>query len=142
MELFVIFATGLAPDAPAWNKALAEAELPAAFAQDVDLSTHSGFVPVTVAGKKTGFYFLLESFPDLASSYSAVASLEVDKPVVYSLGYGGDLNECAAVFYSASVLVETFGGIAFEPQGAIVMSATQLIGAAQECQKMADTEGR
>jgi hypothetical protein len=29
--------------------------------------------------------------------------LKIERPVVYSLGYGGHFDECAAVFYSASV---------------------------------------
>jgi hypothetical protein len=137
MELFVILAAGHAPDAAAWNKALADARVPATLSQSVDLTKHTGFLPATVSGKRTGFYFLLESFPDLAAHSPAIAALKVEKPVVYSLGYGGDLNECAAVFYSASVLVEKFGGTAFEPQGGIVMGAQELVSAAKECQEMA-----
>jgi hypothetical protein len=140
MELFVILAAGQAPDAAAWNKALVEAHTPAVLAQGIDLSKHTGFLPVTIGGKQAGFYFLLESFPELAAHYPAVAALKVERPVVYSLGYGGDLNECAAVFYSASVLVEKFGGTAFEPQGRIVMGVNELLGAAKECQEMADAE--
>jgi hypothetical protein len=136
MELFVILAGGHAPDAPAWNKALADARSPAVLMQGIDLFKHTGFLPVTVDGSQTGFYFLLESFPELAAHYPAIAALKVEKPVVYSLGYGGDLKECAAVFYSASVLVEKFGGTAFEPQGGIVMGAKDLLGAAKQCQEM------
>jgi hypothetical protein len=140
MELFVILAAGQAPDVSAWNKALVEAHTTAVLAQDIDLSKHTGFLPVAIGGKQTGFYFLLESFPELAAHYPAVAALKVEKPVVYSLGYGGDLNECAAVFYSASVLVEKFGGTAFEPQGGIVMGANELLAAAKVCQEMTDAE--
>ena len=139
IELFVILAAGHAPDAPAWSKALAETRNPAVLAQGIDLSKHSGFLPVTVGGSHTGFYFLLESFPELASHYPAIAALKVKKPVVYSLGYGGDFYECAAVFYSASVLVERFGGTAFEPQGGIVMGGKELLGAAKQCLDMAAT---
>ena len=142
MELFVIFASGQAPAAAAWNRALADAHTPAAIAQDVDLSKHTGFLPVTLSGKQTGFEFLLESFSELAAHYPAIAKLKVGKPVVYSLGYGGDLNECAAVFYSASVLVEKFGGTAFEPQGGVVMATEDLLSAARECQEMAQKEGQ
>ena len=142
MELFVILAAGHAPDATAWSKALAEARTPAVLAQDIDLSKRTGFLPVTVSGKRTGFYFLLESFPDLAAHYPAVAALKIAKPVVYSLGYGGDPNECAAAFYSASVLVDKFGGTAFEPQAGKVMGAKELIGTAKECQEMAGVEGK
>jgi hypothetical protein len=140
MTLFVIFAAGHAPDAPAWNKALAEARTPAVLAQDIDLSKHTGFLPVTIGGKQTGFYFLLESFPELAAHYPAVAALKVERPMVYSLGYGSDLNECAAVFYSASALVSNFGGTAFDPQGGIVLGAKELIATAKECQGMIGSE--
>ena len=68
MGLFVILAAGHAPDLPAWNKALAEARNPAVLAPGIDLSKHSGFLPVTVGGSHTGFYFLLESFPNVLQS--------------------------------------------------------------------------
>jgi hypothetical protein len=140
MTLLVILATGHAPDASAWNRALSEAHLPAVLAQDIDLSKHTGFLPVNVGGEKTGFYFLLQSFQELAAHYPAVAALKVEQPMVYSLGYGGDLKECAAVFYSASALVEKFGGIAFDPQGGNVLGAKELIAAAKECQGMIVSE--
>jgi hypothetical protein len=140
MELFVILAAGHAPDSPAWNRALAETGTPAVLAQNIDLSKHTGFLPVTVGGSQTGFYFLLVSFAELAAHYPAVAALKPEKPVVYSLGYGGDLNECAAVFYSASVLVEKFGGTAFEPQGGIVMGAKELLSAAKQCHETVGSE--
>lgn len=134
MELFVILAASNAPDTDAWNRALAEAKVPARI-EAADLTRHTGFLPVTVGGTQTGLRFLLESYSELAAHYPAVGTLKVDKPVVYSLGYGGDWNECAAVFYSASVLVARFGGTAFEPQGGIIMSPKDLLDAAGECQK-------
>jgi hypothetical protein len=82
MALFVILAGGHAPDVPAWNKALVDARSPAVLAQGIDLSKHTGFLPVTVGGNQTGFYFLLESFPELAAHYPAVAALKIEKPVV------------------------------------------------------------
>jgi hypothetical protein len=142
MTLLVIFATGHAPDALAWNRALTEARNPAVLSHEVDLSKHSGFLPVKVGDKQTGFYFLLESYPELAAHYPAVANLKVERPVVYSLGYGGDLNECSAVFYSASVLVEKFAGTAFDPQGGTFLDGGQLSSAAEECQKMAVAENQ
>jgi hypothetical protein len=136
MELFVILAAGQAPDVTSWNRALASAEVPVVIAENADLSKGSGFVPVTVGGKPSGFRrFDVGSFSDLASHYPGIAKLKIERPVVYEVGYGSS-DECAAVFYSASVLVERFGGIAFEPQGNIVMSAQELRDAASECQAM------
>ena len=81
-----------------------------------DPSKETGFVPVTVKGQKSGFYFLLESYRELAQSYPKLVGIKLDKPIVYSLGYGGDRLECAAAFYSAAILVARFGGVAFETQ--------------------------
>jgi hypothetical protein len=134
MELFVILAASQAPDVPAWNRALEVAQVPVVLSEEIDLQRHTGFLPVTMNGKGTGFYFLLDSYAELASHFPAVAALKLERPVVYSLGYGGDLHECAAVFYSASALVARFGGTAFEPQGGVVMSAEDLLAAAKECE--------
>lgn len=136
MELFVILAAGSAPDVAAWNRALTQAHVPMSI--DVaDLPKHYGYLPVTLDGKKTGFRsFDLESSQELAEHYPAVAKLKVEQPVVFALGYG-DAFEGAAVFYSASVLVATFGGIAFEPQGSVIMNSEDLLNAAKECEAMA-----
>ena len=142
MELFVILAASQAPDAVSWNRALAGAQVPVAISEDVDLSKGGGFLPVTMAGKSTGFRrFDVVPFSELTAHYPVIAKLKIERPVVYTLGYG-DPDECAAVFYSASVLVERFGGVAFEPQGRVVMSTEELRNAAKECQAMEDEDAK
>jgi len=138
MQLFVILASTHAPDAAAWNSSMISAHVPVTLSESADLSHLSGFLPVTVKGKGTGFYFLKESYAELAAHYSTVAKVKVDAPVVYSLGYGGDFHECAAAFYSASALVSKFGGTAFDPQGGVLMSQKDLLDAAKQCQEFAD----
>lgn len=139
MELFVILAAGSAPDLTAWNRALSEAHVPMSI-NVAELPKHYGYLPVVLDGKKTGFSsFDIESPQELAEHYPIVAKLKVERPVVFALGYG-NASEGAAVFYSASVLVATFGGIAFEPQGGVLMSSEDLLDAAKECQSMAVDE--
>ena len=133
MELFVILAATNAPDVDALNKSLAAASVPVIF-ESADLSHHTGFLPAALRDKKTGIYFLRDSYPELAAHFPAVAALKVEKPVVYSLGYGGDWFEAATAFYSASVLVSKYGGTAFDPQGGIVMDAEALLEAARQCE--------
>jgi hypothetical protein len=137
MELFVILAATQAPDVEAWNKALTAAPV-AVSLMSVDLSRHSGFLPATLKGAKTGLRsFQISSYPELVSYYPSVAAIKVSNPVVYELGYGGDLLEAATVFYSAWALVSKFGGTAFDPQGGMVMDAAALVEAAKECEEMA-----
>ena len=61
----------------------------------------------------------------------------IDNPVVFSLSYGGHFYECAAVFFSASVLVSKFQGRAFETEGGTFMSSEELFEAGQQCFQMA-----
>src|ERR1700739_725861 len=105
VELLVILAASRAPHWSSWNRALWAAPLPASLARSVDLQRHNGFLPVRVQGHATGFYFLIESASDLAQQYPALATVALDKAVVYSLSYGAHAEECAAAFLSASVLV-------------------------------------
>jgi hypothetical protein len=137
MELFVILAASQAPDVEAWNKALT-ADPVAVSLMSVDLARQSGFLPATLKGAKTGMRsFHVSSYSELVSYYPSVATIKVDNPVVYELGYGGDWLEAATVFYSAWALVAKFGGTAFDPQGGMVMDAAALIEAAKQCEEEA-----
>ena len=133
VELLVVLAASKAPDWSSWNQALWQARVPASLARSVDLQHHSGFLPVRVQGRATGFYFLVESAADVAIRYPAVASVPLIKPVVYSLSYGGRPEECAAVFLSVSVLVSRFDGIAFDPQQGALLSLEQVNDGARQC---------
>jgi hypothetical protein len=140
MELFVIFALGKAPSMDAWQRELDARRTPIQFTEKVDISGHSGFLPASIDGHKSGLFFLIENYAELASNYPAVGRLGLQQPVVYSLGYGGDLYECAAAFYSASALVSAFGGKAFEPQGGMFMGEQELLAAAKECHELAKNQ--
>lgn len=133
VELLVVLAASNAPDWSSWNQALWDARVPASLARSVDLRSHTGFLPVRVAGRATGFYFLTESFTDVAVQYPALAALAVSRPIVYSLSYGGRPEECAAVFLSASVLVARFQGVAFDPQQNLILNLEQVNDGARQC---------
>jgi hypothetical protein len=133
LDLLVILAADTAPNWNAWAQALSQTHTPATFTQPVDLSQHTGFLPVLVNGRASGFYFLREPYPELAVQYPAVAKVHIDNPIVYSLSFGGYSDECAAAFLSASALVSRFHGLAFDPQEGAMMSAKQLTEAASQC---------
>ena len=98
MELFVILAASQAPDVTSWNRALASAEVPSVIAEDADLSKGSGFVPVTVTGKPSGFRrFDVGSFSDLASHYPGIASSRLSSPLCMKSAMA--VSTSVAVFY-------------------------------------------
>lgn len=137
MEIFVIFAVGDAPDIQEWKSALSERCIPVSISEEVDLSAHSGFLPMRLEDEDTGLYFLLEDFEDLAASIPSLKQVSIDNPVVYSLGFGGNVAEGAAVFYSASALTAEFNGMAFETQGGVFMNADELLEGAKQLHQMA-----
>jgi len=138
MTLLVVMALNRAPNAATWQRAMTESHVPVHFSRPVNLEVHSGFVPLTLRGSASGFYFLREDFADLSRHYAPLAHMTVEKPVVYSLGYGGHGLECASAFYSASVLVSQFGGVAFDPEGGELMSARSLQETAEVCLALDD----
>ena len=137
MELFVLFAVGDAPDFQEWKRALSERNIPVSITEEVDLRTHSGFLPMRLDNEDTGLYFLIEDFEDLAANNPPLKEVLIDDPVVYSLGFGGNMAEGAVVFYSASALTAEFKGMAFETQGGAFMNADELLEAAKQLHQMA-----
>jgi hypothetical protein len=133
IELLVVLAASKAPDWASWNQALFDAHVPASLARSVDLRRHTGFLPVRVQGRATGFYFLVESASELTTQYPALATLPLSEPIVYSLSFGGHPEECAAAFLSAAVLVSRFQGVVFDPQAGAMLSLEQVNDGARQC---------
>lgn len=137
MELLVLFAVGDAPDFQEWNDALSNRSISVSITEETDLSTHSGFLPMRLEGDDTGLYFLIEDYEEVALNIPTLREVSIDEPVVYSLGFGGDLLEGAVVFYSASALTAEFNGMAFDTQGGGFMKADELLEAARQLHQMA-----
>jgi hypothetical protein len=140
MELYLLFSMQNAPNLDEWNRALSERNIPASIAVDVDLKTHSGFLPMRLENKDTGLYFLIEDYDDLAAHFPPLKGISMEDPVVYSLGFGGHMEEGAVVFYSAYVLTVAFNGTAFESQGGSLMNADSLLQRAKLLHQMAGTQ--
>ena len=136
MELIIILALQRAPTLDAWQRALDARHIPIQFTYKADLAKHTGFLPVEVNGRRSGFYFSQDQYSDVASTYPAIASAHMAKPAIYSFEYGGNFDECTSVFYAAGVLVSDFGGVAFDPQGGAFMSSQELAETAKECEAM------
>ena len=140
MELYLLFAMQDAPNLEEWNRALSERSIPVSITENVDLKTHSGFLPMRLEDKDTGLYSLIDDYADLAAHFPELKTTAIEEPVAYSLGYGGHMDEGAVVFYSAYALTVAFNGIAFEPQGGTILDADSLLEAAKVLHKMAGTQ--
>jgi hypothetical protein len=139
VDIFVFLALNRTPDFSGWQASLEKLRPGLRFVERTDLATHSGFIPVSVNGKRTGFYFYRGHLADVASSYPGVAAAQLKNGVTFQLSFGGHMDECAAAMRSAEALVKDFGGVAFDPQSGGFMTAQQLDSAAAACEAMTDS---
>jgi hypothetical protein len=136
LSILVILAASQVPTNAAWQAALEEHRVPLQFPHVLDFAKSSGFVPVKVNGHESGFYFGKEDYSDLVLHYPALIKISLQRPVAFSLGFGGHGLECASAAYSAALLVARFNAVAFDPQGASLISEQQLLDAAKACENL------
>ncbi len=139
MEVLVLFAIQNAPNLEEWKSALAAREIPISITEQVDISTHSGFLPMRLEDEESGLHFLIDDYADLAANIPLLKDVSLENPVVYSLGYGGRLDEAVVALYSAYALTVEFNGLAFDPQTGAFIDPGELLAVAKQIHKMASS---
>src|SRR5258706_600169 len=137
MDLYVFIEGHPSLNTVEWQQALDARALPVQLTNGVDLAGHSGFLPVVLDGRPTGFYFLREDATELASDIPEIEAAHLSKATVYNLNFGGHFLECASAYYSATALVAKFNGRAFDPQDGKFLTFEELRAAGTECLKLA-----
>src|SRR5258708_28266201 len=136
MDLYVFIEGHPSLNAVEWQQALDARALPVQLTKGVDLAGHSGFLPVVLDGRPTGFYFLREDATELASDIPEIEAAHLNKATVYNLNFGRPFLECARAYYSASALVATVNGPAFYPQDGKFLTFEELRAAGSEFIKL------
>ena len=87
------------------------------FPEHVDLKTHTGFLPVRVSGRDTGFEHYFEPIPEgaLPPEATAYGNHHV------AARTGSDFEECRAAFVYFKVLSRLTGGAYVYPDDAIII---------------------
>jgi hypothetical protein len=133
LELILVFALTAPPSTNSVQAALDRHGIPIRFSQTDDLHKHKGFLPLSYASRKSGFYVTHLTYKELLSDYpEAKLTTGLGKSVI-SLGWGGNFLECASVFQVASVLVSEFGAQAFDAESSGYMPIEDIKSAASEC---------
>ena len=130
VDIFVFLALENVPDVAKWNRALAERSTHLHITEDADLNKHSGYLPMTLDGQATGCEFYRGPYSELAKSSPRLKAPPFQHTIFYQLSFHSDPNEAAACLLSASVLVASFDGVAFDPQGGAYVSERELVDSA------------
>jgi len=95
----------------------------------------SGFFPVVLKNKKTGFYF---SNTDMGNDIPGVKRQR--STAAYDFNFGGHFLEGASAYYVAAALVVSFNGRAFDPQSGKWLDSKELQKIAGEMEAMGASE--
>jgi hypothetical protein len=118
-----------------WQQAIDTAHCPVRLDVRIDLQKASGFFPVTLGHKKTGFYFL-----NVTGESDIPGAQRVRSTAAYDFNFGGHFLEGASAYYVAAALVASFHGRAFDPQSGQWLDSEELKAAAREMAALGESE--
>jgi hypothetical protein len=121
-----------------WQQAIDASQFPLRLDKNIDLRKWSGFFPVVLKNKKTGFYFLNTDIEQLANDIPEVKRQR--STAAYDFNFGGHFLEAASAYYVAAALVVSFNGRAFDPQSGKWLDSNELQKAAGEMEAMGASE--
>jgi hypothetical protein len=135
MDLYVFVDHPLMLTVIEWQQAIDAAHFPVRLDERIDLRNASGFFPVTLDHKKTGFYFL-----NVPSSADIPGAQRQHSTAVYEFSFGSHFLEGASAYYVAAALVASFHGRAFDPQSGQWLASKELKTAAGEMAALGTSE--
>jgi hypothetical protein len=121
-----------------WQQAIDASHLPLQLDKKIELRKWSGFFPVVLKNKKTGFYFLNADIKELGKDIPGV--IEQGSTAAYDFNFGGHFLEGASAYYMAAALVASFNGRAFDPQSGKWLDSKELQEIADQMEAMGASE--
>ncbi len=108
------------------NKAAKDLQLPIIFNNDIDLGTHSGFLPAIVNSVRAGVEILQLSFAEVSFILPANNDINPEDTVVIQFRLGGSSNETIIALYTALLYSSSYNGIVFDSMSNQYFNSEQL----------------
>jgi len=126
MSLFLLLALETPLKTERLNEAAKSLDIPLVYESNIDLGSHSGFLPVTLNDKKTGVETYKISYSDIAGYLPPNENIDPSKTLVIQFRWGGDFYEGAIALYTAMIYSAKYNGIAFDPMSNMYLGGEQL----------------
>lgn len=114
MSIFLILTLDTQLETGNLNDVAKTMDLPIVFERSVDLSSHSGFLPATVNGVKSGVEMFRLSFEDVSALLPPNKDLNPERPLVLQFRWDGGSHDALVALYTAMLYLSNFNGIAFD----------------------------
>ena len=138
MDLYVFVDHSSTLTVVEWQQAIDAGHFPLRLDKSIDLRRWSGFFPVVLKNKKTGFYFLNADINEVENGIPGAKSRR--STAAYNFNFGGRFLEGASAYYMAAALVASFHGRAFDPQSGKWLDSKELEEIAGEMDAMGASE--
>jgi hypothetical protein len=138
MDLYVFVDHSSTLTVAEWQQAIDASHFPLRLDKNIELRKWSGFFPVMLKSKKTGFYFLSADINELSKDIPGAKTRP--STAAYDFNFGGRFLEGASAYYMAAALVASFNGRAFDPQSGKWLDSKELQKIAGEMDAMGASE--
>lgn len=135
MELYVISPKRL-DTIQEWQKAVNEFQFPIRLSEDVDFEKTSGFLPVLLNGKLSGFECDHWTIDDIKESLSFHhIALDPILKHVLAFRWGGNFDELICATQASTAYALATGGLIFDPQEGEMLSNEKSLELAKNVEK-------
>jgi hypothetical protein len=107
-----------------WQQAIDAEGFPVQLARDVDLSTASGFLPVDLRSKRTGFECYQDEAWEMMESLGR-SNFDRDWKFAFGLRWGPDFTALDSAWMAATAYAAATGGVIFDYEEAKIFTPDQ-----------------
>ncbi|GAB5386991.1 MAG: hypothetical protein Alis3KO_41140 [Aliiglaciecola sp.] len=126
MTLYVILSLSDVPDTNSLNEKSTLLKTPIVFSENIDLKTHSGFLPVKLKGESSGVETYFSAYSEFIEFFPNFDLSQYNEPVVITFRWGGDINEMIVALNTAYLLGHDVVSTVFEPEGGMFLTNEQV----------------
>ena len=126
MSLFVVLALDCNTSTTNLNEYSAELGYSIEYEKNIELKSHSGFLPATINGEIAGVESYSYPVTDLPDDFTAQVPAKLIDGQVYQFRFGGRESEAVSAFTTAIILNTKCHGITIDDQSVTVLTVEQL----------------
>lgn len=114
------------PTCLVWAESISEEGFSFKFPQLVDLTKHTGYLPVMFHDEESGFEFSISTLNEANDAPDEVRTLQPAVDAVAGFRFS-EVNECDAATVAAAVLAHLTNGVFFDPQDGRVVQGSETV---------------
>lgn len=126
MSLFVVLALEMEPNIHEINEVAFASNYELLLSESIEINSHSGFLPVTIDGQKSGFELYVFPASEVPEHFKNVIPVNLQNGNIYQLSFGYKSHEAQAAFTTAISMNIKYNGIIIEDQAGTLLNIEQL----------------